>query len=139
MLHHRLAVLLNTRGTYVFNLELDKQKKHSSRGVSLSCPGKDYLLAIRGTDVDPHTSIPLYNLKVIISGTRNLSSNDGHPLWDASTPTRERPYDAWSNRTWFRSEQYYHFLPFILPKNRKHVDLQRAKGIVGILIHQLLF
>ncbi|GBM22797.1 Poly(A) RNA polymerase, mitochondrial [Araneus ventricosus] len=42
MLHLRLAVLLNTRGTDVFNLELDKQKKHSSRGVSLSCPGKDY-------------------------------------------------------------------------------------------------
>ncbi|GBM99770.1 hypothetical protein AVEN_268036-1 [Araneus ventricosus] len=83
MLHHRLAVLLNTRGTDVFNLELDEQKKRSSRGVSLSCPGKDYLLAIRGTDVDPHTSIPLYNLKVIVSGTRNLSSNDGHPLWGA--------------------------------------------------------
>ncbi|GBM83148.1 hypothetical protein AVEN_99246-1, partial [Araneus ventricosus] len=61
MLHHRLAVLLNTRGTDVFNLELDKQKKHSSRGVSLSCPGKVHLLTIRGTDVDPHTRItPVY-------------------------------------------------------------------------------
>ncbi|GBO45033.1 hypothetical protein AVEN_87371-1 [Araneus ventricosus] len=36
----RLAVLLNTRGTDVFNSELDKQTKHSSRGVSLSCPGQ---------------------------------------------------------------------------------------------------
>ncbi|GBM84999.1 hypothetical protein AVEN_4023-1 [Araneus ventricosus] len=40
--HHRLAILLDTRGTDVLNLELDKPKiKHSSRGVSLSCPGKD--------------------------------------------------------------------------------------------------
>ncbi|GBN30563.1 hypothetical protein AVEN_205974-1 [Araneus ventricosus] len=62
MLHHRLAVLLNTKGTDVFNLELDKQKRHSSRGVSLSCPGKDSLLAISGTDVDPHTKIsPVYS------------------------------------------------------------------------------
>ncbi|GBM23655.1 hypothetical protein AVEN_117402-1 [Araneus ventricosus] len=51
---HRLAVLLNTRGTDVFSFELDKQKRHFSGGVSLNCPGKDYLLAIRGTDVDPH-------------------------------------------------------------------------------------
>ncbi|GBM47742.1 hypothetical protein AVEN_237975-1 [Araneus ventricosus] len=36
VLHYRLAVLLNSRGTDVFNLELDKQTKHSSRGVSLS-------------------------------------------------------------------------------------------------------
>ncbi|GBO21967.1 hypothetical protein AVEN_237234-1 [Araneus ventricosus] len=57
VIHHRLAILLNTRGTDVLNLELDKPKiKHSSRGVFLSCPGKDYLLAIRGTDVDPHRS-----------------------------------------------------------------------------------
>ncbi|GBM95743.1 hypothetical protein AVEN_202068-1 [Araneus ventricosus] len=42
---HRLAVLLNTRGPDVFNFELDKQKKHSCLGVSLNCPGKDYLLA----------------------------------------------------------------------------------------------
>ncbi|GBM83456.1 hypothetical protein AVEN_86708-1 [Araneus ventricosus] len=55
VVHHRLAILLHTRGTDVLNLEIDKPKiKHSSRGVSLSCPGKDYLLAIRGTDVDPH-------------------------------------------------------------------------------------
>ncbi|GBM04952.1 hypothetical protein AVEN_255793-1 [Araneus ventricosus] len=55
--HDRLAILLDTRGTDVLNLELDKMKiKHSSRGVSLSCPGNDYLLAIRGTDVDPHRS-----------------------------------------------------------------------------------
>ncbi|GBM32965.1 hypothetical protein AVEN_268879-1 [Araneus ventricosus] len=61
MLHLRLAVLLNTRRTDVFSLELDKQKKHSSRGVSFSCPGKDYLLAIRGTHVDSHKSItPVY-------------------------------------------------------------------------------
>ncbi|GBM85637.1 hypothetical protein AVEN_33354-1 [Araneus ventricosus] len=57
MIHHRLAILLDTRGTDALNLELEKPKiKHSSRGVSLSCPGKDYLLAIRGTDVDPHRS-----------------------------------------------------------------------------------
>ncbi|GBN73676.1 hypothetical protein AVEN_226643-1 [Araneus ventricosus] len=55
VVHHHLAILLYTRGTDVLNLELDKPKiKHLSRGVSLSCPGKDYLLAIRGTDVDPH-------------------------------------------------------------------------------------
>ncbi|GBM51369.1 hypothetical protein AVEN_110819-1 [Araneus ventricosus] len=91
VLYYRLAVLLNTRGTDVFNLGLDKQTKHSSRGVSLSCPGKDYLLVIRGTDVDPHTRItPVYpesnslgtrNVSNII--TCNLSSNDGHPLWGA--------------------------------------------------------
>ncbi|GBL84676.1 hypothetical protein AVEN_191128-1 [Araneus ventricosus] len=57
VVHHCLAILLDTRETDVLNLELDKQKiKHSSRGVSLSCHGKDYLLAIRGTDVDPHRS-----------------------------------------------------------------------------------
>ncbi|GBM62156.1 Retrovirus-related Pol polyprotein from transposon opus [Araneus ventricosus] len=56
VLYYRLAVLLNTRGTDVFNLGLDKQTKHSSRCVSLSCPGKDCLLVIRRTDVDPHTS-----------------------------------------------------------------------------------
>ncbi|GBM12623.1 hypothetical protein AVEN_146798-1 [Araneus ventricosus] len=96
MLHHRLAVLLNTKGADVFNFELDKQKKHSSRGVSLSYPGKDCPLAIRGTDVDPHT-YPLYTLKVIVSGTRNvlniitcnLSSNDGHPLLCAPASKRE--------------------------------------------------
>ncbi|GBM23114.1 hypothetical protein AVEN_150530-1 [Araneus ventricosus] len=65
VLYYRLAVLLNTRGTDVFNLGLDKQTKHSSRGVSLSCPGKDYLLVIRGTDVDPHKNYPLYTLKII--------------------------------------------------------------------------
>ncbi|GBM33155.1 hypothetical protein AVEN_83668-1 [Araneus ventricosus] len=55
VVHHRLAILLHTRGTDVLNLELDKPKiKHSSRGVSLSCPGKDYLLAIRRTDLDLH-------------------------------------------------------------------------------------
>ncbi|GBM28225.1 hypothetical protein AVEN_181299-1 [Araneus ventricosus] len=55
VVHHRLAILLDTRGTDVLNLELDKPKiTHSFRGVSLSCPRKDYLLAIRGTDVDPH-------------------------------------------------------------------------------------
>ncbi|GBN56403.1 hypothetical protein AVEN_182659-1 [Araneus ventricosus] len=54
VVHHRLAILLHTRGTDVLNLELDKPKiKHTSRGVSLSCPGKDYLLVIRGTYVDP--------------------------------------------------------------------------------------
>ncbi|GBM09678.1 hypothetical protein AVEN_274547-1, partial [Araneus ventricosus] len=82
-------VLLNTRGTDVFNLELDKQKKHCSRGDSLSCPVKDYLLDIRGTDAP--WELPLYTLKVIVSRTRNvlniitcnLSSNDGHPLWGA--------------------------------------------------------
>ncbi|GBM68486.1 hypothetical protein AVEN_96970-1, partial [Araneus ventricosus] len=48
MLHASLslAVLLNTMGTDVFNLELDEQKKHSSRGVSLNRPGKDYLLPL---------------------------------------------------------------------------------------------
>ncbi|GBM03883.1 hypothetical protein AVEN_48710-1 [Araneus ventricosus] len=95
----RLAVLLNTRRTDAFNLELDNQKKHSSRGVSLSCPGKGYLLAIRGTHADPHKSItPLYTLKVIVSGTRNvlnvitsnLSSNDGHPLWGVPYPRTEK-------------------------------------------------
>ncbi|GBN86063.1 hypothetical protein AVEN_127605-1 [Araneus ventricosus] len=46
VVHHRLAILLDTRGTNLLNLEVDKPKiKHSSRGVSLSCPGKDYLLA----------------------------------------------------------------------------------------------
>ncbi|GBN46496.1 hypothetical protein AVEN_11413-1 [Araneus ventricosus] len=55
VIHHRLAILLDRRGTDVLNLELDKPKiKHSSRDVSLSCPGKDYLLHIRGTDVDLH-------------------------------------------------------------------------------------
>ncbi|GBM78435.1 hypothetical protein AVEN_96772-1 [Araneus ventricosus] len=68
VLHYRLAVLLNTRGTDGFNLELHKQTKHSSRGVSLSCPMKDYLLAVSGTDVDPHKNYPLYTLKVIVSG-----------------------------------------------------------------------
>ncbi|GBL96986.1 hypothetical protein AVEN_254047-1 [Araneus ventricosus] len=48
LLHHRLAVLLNTRKTDVFNLELDKQKKKI---------GKEYLLEIKGTEVDPRTSI----------------------------------------------------------------------------------
>ncbi|GBM75503.1 hypothetical protein AVEN_42995-1 [Araneus ventricosus] len=57
VVQHHLAILLDTRGTDVLNLELDKPEiKHSSRGVSLSCPGKDYLLAIRGKDVDPHRS-----------------------------------------------------------------------------------
>ncbi|GBM16232.1 hypothetical protein AVEN_195348-1 [Araneus ventricosus] len=57
VVHHRLANLLDTRGTNMLNLELDKPKiRHSSRGVSLSCPGKDYLLSIRGTDVYPHRS-----------------------------------------------------------------------------------
>ncbi|GBN28532.1 hypothetical protein AVEN_62111-1 [Araneus ventricosus] len=55
---HRLAVLLNTRGTDVFNFELDKQKKHSCQGVSLNCPGKDYLLAIRGIHVVPTKALP---------------------------------------------------------------------------------
>ncbi|GBM16806.1 hypothetical protein AVEN_9392-1 [Araneus ventricosus] len=54
---HRLAALLNTRGTDVFNFELDKQKKHSCQGVSLNCPGKDYLLAIREIHVGQHKSI----------------------------------------------------------------------------------
>ncbi|GBN78136.1 hypothetical protein AVEN_113822-1 [Araneus ventricosus] len=57
VIHHRLAILLDTRGTDGLNLELDKPKiKHSSRGASLSCPGKNYLLAIRQTDVDPNRS-----------------------------------------------------------------------------------
>ncbi|GBO11809.1 hypothetical protein AVEN_138358-1 [Araneus ventricosus] len=57
VIHHRLAILLDRRGIDVLNLELDKTKiKHSSRGVCLSCPGKDYLLDIRGTDADPHRS-----------------------------------------------------------------------------------
>ncbi|GBN00471.1 hypothetical protein AVEN_21279-1 [Araneus ventricosus] len=57
VVHHHLAILLDTRGTDVLNLELDKLKiKHSSRGISSSCPGKDYLLAIRGTYVDTHRS-----------------------------------------------------------------------------------
>ncbi|GBN09038.1 hypothetical protein AVEN_249078-1 [Araneus ventricosus] len=55
--HHRLAILLDTRGTDVLSLKLDKPEiKHSSRSVSLSCPGKDYLLTIRGTDADLHRS-----------------------------------------------------------------------------------
>ncbi|GBL96727.1 hypothetical protein AVEN_111862-1 [Araneus ventricosus] len=49
VIHHCLAILLDTKGTDVLNLELDKPNiKHLSRDVSLSCPGKDYLLAIRG-------------------------------------------------------------------------------------------
>ncbi|GBM82279.1 hypothetical protein AVEN_44366-1 [Araneus ventricosus] len=57
VIHHRLAILLDTRGTDVLNLEVDKPKiKHLSRCVSLRCPGKDYLLPIEGTDVDPHRS-----------------------------------------------------------------------------------
>ncbi|GBM95566.1 hypothetical protein AVEN_182449-1 [Araneus ventricosus] len=97
MLHHRLAALLNTRGTDVFNLELYKQKKHSSRGVSLSCPGKDHLLAIRGTDMDPirtQVSYPENNnpgtMDVLNIITCNLSSNDGHPLWGAPSPSTEK-------------------------------------------------
>ncbi|GBM64555.1 hypothetical protein AVEN_232734-1 [Araneus ventricosus] len=43
VVYHRLAILLDTRGTDVLNLELDKPKiKHSPRGVTLSCPGKNY-------------------------------------------------------------------------------------------------
>ncbi|GBL85883.1 hypothetical protein AVEN_63202-1 [Araneus ventricosus] len=57
VVHLHLAILLDTRGADVLNLEVDKPKiKHSSRGVSLSCSGKDYLLAIREKDVDPHRS-----------------------------------------------------------------------------------
>ncbi|GBO12489.1 hypothetical protein AVEN_60394-1 [Araneus ventricosus] len=56
VVHHRLGILLDTRVTDMLNLELDKPKIKSSRGVSLSCPGKDYLLSIRGTDVNPHRS-----------------------------------------------------------------------------------
>ncbi|GBM30164.1 hypothetical protein AVEN_134208-1 [Araneus ventricosus] len=97
MLHHCLAVLLNTRGTDVFNLELDKQKKHSFRGVPLSCPGKDYLLAI-GEQTWIRTQelpsvYPERNIGIKVSGRRNvlniitcnLSSNDGHRLWGART------------------------------------------------------
>ncbi|GBN48065.1 hypothetical protein AVEN_150132-1 [Araneus ventricosus] len=71
VLYYRFAVLPNTRGTDVFNLGLDKQTKHFSRGVSLSCPGKDYPLVIKVTDVDPHTRITsLYTLKVIVFGNK---------------------------------------------------------------------
>ncbi|GBM58682.1 hypothetical protein AVEN_44361-1 [Araneus ventricosus] len=92
----------------------------------------------------PQKHYPLYALKVIVSGTRNvlnvitcnLSSNDRHPLWGLSLPParkRERPYDAWSNRTWLRTEQCCLFSPFILPKNWKHADLQVAKGWLVVL------
>ncbi|GBM18238.1 hypothetical protein AVEN_39006-1 [Araneus ventricosus] len=93
VLHYGLAVLLSTRGTDVFNLGLDKQTKHSSRGVSLSCPGKEYLLVIRGTDVDSHTRIKLlYTLKVIVSGTRNvLNITTCNLSSNVEQPKREMP------------------------------------------------
>ncbi|GBN49811.1 hypothetical protein AVEN_46071-1 [Araneus ventricosus] len=84
--HHRLATLLDTRGTDVLNSELDKPKiTHSFRSVSLSCPGKDYLLAIRGTDADPHRRpcsnclgnkdcIECYNLKPTSAISRRLQN-----------------------------------------------------------------
>ncbi|GBN20429.1 hypothetical protein AVEN_215664-1 [Araneus ventricosus] len=57
VIHHRLAILLDTRAADVLNLELVKPRiRHLSRDDSLSCAGKDYLLAIRGTDVGPHRS-----------------------------------------------------------------------------------
>ncbi|GBN23854.1 hypothetical protein AVEN_25851-1 [Araneus ventricosus] len=47
VIHRRLEILLDTRGTDVLNLELDKPKiKHSPRCVSLRCPGKDSLLPL---------------------------------------------------------------------------------------------
>ncbi|GBM15333.1 hypothetical protein AVEN_88756-1 [Araneus ventricosus] len=51
-IHHRLAILLDTRETDVLNLELDKPKIKPSSRAAL---GKT-LLAIRGKDVDPHRS-----------------------------------------------------------------------------------
>ncbi|GBO02254.1 hypothetical protein AVEN_202108-1 [Araneus ventricosus] len=70
-------------------LERKKVGNPWSRGVSLSFPGEDYLLSIRGT-VSP--LMAFLTLKVIVSGTRNvlnvitcnLSSNDGLLLWGAS-------------------------------------------------------
>ncbi|GBO28203.1 hypothetical protein AVEN_151157-1 [Araneus ventricosus] len=39
VIHHRLAILLDTRGTDVFNLELDKSKiKHSSKRCLFKLP-----------------------------------------------------------------------------------------------------
>ncbi|GBN66539.1 hypothetical protein AVEN_91411-1 [Araneus ventricosus] len=57
VIHHRLAILLDTRETDVLKLELDKPKKKPSSRASL---GKT-LPAIRGTDVDPQRS-PLKQL-----------------------------------------------------------------------------
>ncbi|GBO45589.1 hypothetical protein AVEN_211585-1 [Araneus ventricosus] len=62
--------------------------------------------------------------------TCNLSSNDGHPLWDAPCAKKKSPYDAWSNRTNFRTAECYHFLSFTLPSYRKHVVLQVAKELL---------
>ncbi|GBL98166.1 hypothetical protein AVEN_268257-1 [Araneus ventricosus] len=97
MLHHRLEVLLDTRETDVLNFELDKQKiKHSSKGVALSCHGKDYLLASRGTDVDP-TQLPypestsIGNKECIECRHLQFISNDGHSLCGIpSTRTEKR-------------------------------------------------
>ncbi|GBO29986.1 hypothetical protein AVEN_155403-1 [Araneus ventricosus] len=70
-------------------LERKKVGNPWSRGVSLSFPGEDYLLSIRGT-VSP--LMAFLTLKVIVSGTRNvlnvitcnLSSNDELLLWGVS-------------------------------------------------------
>ncbi|GBN67107.1 hypothetical protein AVEN_121609-1 [Araneus ventricosus] len=51
VIHHRLEILLDTRGTDVLNLELDKPKMKPSSRAAL---GKTLL--VKGTDVDPHRS-----------------------------------------------------------------------------------
>ncbi|GBN55063.1 hypothetical protein AVEN_86005-1 [Araneus ventricosus] len=66
VIHHRLAILLDTRGTDVLNLELDKPKlKHSSRaalGNTLCWP--------LGEQMWIPTDVP----EAIVSGTRNVSN-----------------------------------------------------------------
>ncbi|GBM71530.1 hypothetical protein AVEN_41660-1 [Araneus ventricosus] len=67
--YHRLAILLDTRGTDVLNLELDKPKiKHSSRGASLSCPNT--ICWPLGEQMWIPTEVP----EAIVSGTRNVSN-----------------------------------------------------------------
>ncbi|GBO34576.1 hypothetical protein AVEN_142199-1 [Araneus ventricosus] len=67
VIHHRLAILLDTRGTDVLNLELDKPKiKHLSRGVSLRCSGKDCWPL--GEQMWIPTEVP----EAIVWGTRNV-------------------------------------------------------------------
>ncbi|GBM63666.1 hypothetical protein AVEN_253131-1 [Araneus ventricosus] len=64
VIHHHLAILLDTRGTDVLNLELDKPKiKHSSRaalGKTLCWPLGEQMW------------IPTEAPEAIVSGTRNV-------------------------------------------------------------------
>ncbi|GBO10699.1 hypothetical protein AVEN_135162-1 [Araneus ventricosus] len=86
--------------------------------------------------------LPLYNLKVIVSGTRNalniitcnLSSNDGHPLWGAPSPKREWPYDVWSNRTWLGQNNVSLFT-FCSAQESETRGPPGSKGNCWILIH----